>query len=383
MPAAERQRPNVKDRVAIGDKGCGSGAAGDEGMEETSRAGPATRCGMAPFFSRGRPELAIDFGTANLRVIGREEGIMLDEPSLCCFADLDTVPTLHAAGASARAMVDRTPGNLLIKRPLGRGVLQDIDAATRLLRYAVAKALGRRRLSAPHVVIGVPADATQAERSALLTAARDAGFGQVRLVAEPMMAAIGAGLAIDAPSGTMIVECGAGTTEVAVLSLGGICVTRTVRVGGASFDKAIADHLHFRHKFLIGDLTAERIKQGYAMRRQADALEEGSIDVKGRDMTSQLPTGMALPLAEIDRIAEKHFRQIVDAVRSVLNDTPPELSQDIHERGIVLTGGGALTPLLGAMLEAAAGLPVTVASEPDRCVAQGLHQLLLSARRPH
>lgn len=331
---------------------------------------------MAPFFSRGRPELAIDFGTANLRVIGREEGIMLDEPSLCCFADLDTVPTLYAAGASARAMVDRTPANLLIKRPLGRGVLQDIDAATRLLRYAVSKAHGRRRLSAPHVVIGVPADATQAERSALLTAARDAGFGPARLVAEPMMAAIGAGLAVDAPSGTMIVECGAGTTEVAVLSLGGICVTRTVRVGGASFDKAIADHLHFRHKFLIGDLTAEGIKQSYATRRQVDAREEGSIDVKGRDMTSQLPTGMALPLAEIDRIAERHFRQIVDAVRGTLNDTPPELSQDIHERGIVLTGGGALTPLLGAMLEAAAGLPVTVASEPDRCVAQGLHELL-------
>ncbi|MGE4322198.1 MAG: rod shape-determining protein [Sphingobium sp.] len=331
---------------------------------------------MASLFSWRRPEFAIDFGTANLRVIGREEGILLDEPSVCCFADLDSVPTLYAAGASARAMVDRTPASLLIKRPLGRGVLQDIGAATQLLHYAVSKACGRRRLGAPHVIIGVPADATQAERSALMTAAGDAGLGSVRLVAEPMAAAIGAGIAVDAPSGTMIVECGAGTTEVAVLSLGGLCVTRTVRVGGASFDKAISDHLHFRHKFLIGDLTAERIKLDYAGRRQADAAEEGTIDVRGRDMANQLPMGMALPLAEIDRIAEKHFRQIVDAVRDALNDTPPELSQDIHDRGIILTGGGAMTPLLGTMLEEASGLPVTVAAEPALCVAQGLHHML-------
>jgi len=332
---------------------------------------------VASHFSWKRPELAIDFGTANLRVIGRDEGIILDEPSICCFADIDTAPSLYAAGIEAQAMVDRTPGKLQIRRPLGRGVLQDIDAATHLLRYAVRKARGRKHFRTPHAMIGVPADATQAERGALMTAAHDAGLGSVRLVAEPFAAAIGADLPISAPNGTMIVECGAGTTEVAVLSLGGICLTRSVRVGGATLDKAIADHLHFKHKFLAGELTSERIKLGYGEQRRAEAVKDETIQVKGRSLTTGLPAALALPLTELDQVAEKHFQQIIDAVREVLSDTPPELSQDIHERGIVLTGGSATTPLLSAMIKADTGLAVTVADEPARCVARGLHRMLL------
>ncbi len=331
---------------------------------------------VASHFSWKRPELAIDFGTANLRVIGRDEGIILDEPSLCCFAHIDTAPSLHAAGIAAQAMVDRTPGKLQIRRPLARGVLQDIDAATHLLRYAVRKARGRKHFRAPHAMIGVPADATQAERGALMTAAHDAGLGSVRLVAEPFAAALGASLPIDAPTGTMIVECGAGTTEVAVLSLGGICVTRSVRVGGATLDKAIADHLHFKHKFLAGELTSEQLKLGYAENRRNDAAKDETIEVKGRSLATGLPAALALPLTELDRVAEKHFQQIIDAVREVLGGTPPELSQDIHERGIILTGGSAATPLLGAMIGSETGLAVAVADEPARCVARGLHQML-------
>lgn len=324
-----------------------------------------------------RPDLAIDFGTANLRVIRRDDGLVFEEPSLCCFADRDNQLSLVAAGAAAAALVDRTPTHLKVRRPLRRGVLQDIDTARQLLRYAVPRALGRKRMGSQRAVIGVPADATKAERSALLTAARDAGLDGVSLVSEPFAAAIGANLPVQEPSGTMIVECGAGTTEVAVLSLGGICLSRSVRVGGASFDRAIADHLHFRHKFLIGELTAERIKREYVDMCLFDPKGEGQIEVKGRSLSSRVPAKLTLPVSEIDRVAEKHFAQVVAAIRDVLNSMPPELSQDICEHGIALTGGSAVTPRLRSMIEEDTGLPVTVAEDPAHCVAQGLHRILL------
>lgn len=332
---------------------------------------------MLSLLSWKRPDLAIDFGTANLRVIRRDEGIVFDEPSLCCFSDLDTMPSLAAAGAAAQAMVDRTPGRLQIRRPLRRGVLQDIDTATQLLRYVVPRALGRKRARSPNVVIGVPADATQAEQRALLTAVRDAGLGAARLVAEPLAAAIGAGLPVDAPRGTMIVECGAGTTEVAILSLGGICFSRSVREGGAALDQAIADHLHFRHKFLIRDLTAERVKREYVSQRAVQPAADGAIEVKGRSITSALPAMLRLSLAELDQVVEKHVQQIVEVIREVLSATPPELSHDIHAAGIVLTGGSAVTPLLRSMIEKDTGVPVMVAEDPDQCVAHGLQRMLL------
>jgi len=330
---------------------------------------------MASLLPWRRPELAIDFGTANLRVIRRDEGVVFDEPSLCCFAGMDRVPSLVAAGAAAQVMVDRTPGRLAVRRPLKRGVLQDIDTATQLLRYAVPRALGRRQQAA-RAVVGVPADATQAERSALLTAARDAGLGAIRLVSEPLAAAMGADLPVSAPSGTMIVECGAGTTEVAVFSLGGVCLSRSVRAGGASLDQAIADHLHFQHKFLIGDLTAERVKRDYVRLRSAGSADDTPVDVKGRSLVSRVPSTFSLPLRELDRVVEKHVAAIVDVVREVLGETPPELSQDILSHGIVLTGGSALLPHLQTMIETDTGLPVIVAEDPALCVARGLQNLL-------
>lgn len=330
---------------------------------------------MASLFSR-RPDLAIDFGTANLRVIRRDEGVVFDEPSLCCFSTDGATPSLVAAGMGAQAMVDRTSGNLEVKRPLRRGVLQDIDSARELLRYAVPRALGRKRTGAVRAVFGVPADATMAERGALLTAARDAGIGSVRLVAEPFAAAIGAGLPVGAPTGTMVVECGAGTTEVAVLSLGGICLTRSVRIGGATLDQAIADYLHFRHKFLIGDTTAERVKQDYVEQRRTRVAAD-TIAVKGRSLTSGLPTTIHVDLSELDTVVERHVAEIVEVARDVLNKTPPELSQDIHDHGIVLTGGSAVVPLLRSMIEHATGLRAIAADTPAQCVPNGLHHMLI------
>jgi len=323
-----------------------------------------------------RVDLAIDFGTANLRLIRRDEGIVFDEPSLCCFTRRDTVSTLVAAGSAARAMSDRTPRSLEVRRPLQRGVLQDIGAATQLLRYALPSAFGRKRMRKPHAVIGVPADATQAERAALRTAASDAGIGSIRLVSEPFAAAIGAGLPVDEPHGAMIVECGAGTTEVAVLSLGGICITRSVRVGGASLDQAIADHLHFRHKFLIGCSTAERIKRDHAAARRGAASGEEELEVRGRSLAKGLPGSFRIALSELDEVVERHVARIVNVVRDVLHVTPPELSRDLHTHGITLTGGSAFLPRLSARIREDTGLEAVVAADPAFCVAQGLHRIL-------
>lgn len=332
---------------------------------------------MASILSWRRPEIAIDFGTANVRVIRRDDGIVFDEPSLCCFSREHGVGKLVAAGAEAQAMIDRTPTNLQVKHALRRGVLQDIDAARALLRYALSRSMGRKRLRAPSTIIGVPADATQAERSALLTAANDAGVGSVTLVAEPLVAAIGANLPVDSAAGSMIIECGAGTTEVAVFSLGGLCETGSIRIGGATLDRAIADRLHFDHKFLIGDLTAEQLKLEYAARRQTRSSEEAStISVRGRCLLAGLPKSISVEMSELDRIVEKHVEQIVGVVRDVLGRTPPELSRDILDRGVVLTGGGAMMPLMNTMIAEATGLHVQIAEDPSQCVANGLHRML-------
>lgn len=332
---------------------------------------------MASILSWRRSEIAIDFGTANVRIIHRNDGIVFDEPSLCCFSRQHGLGDLVAAGAEAYAMVDRTPRDLMVRRPLCRGVLQDIDAAKGLLRYALGRLPGGRRLRTARAIVGVPADATQAERSALLTAANDAGIGNVTLVAEPLAAAIGADVPVEEPAGSMIIECGAGTTEVAVFSLGGLCATGSVRIGGATLDRAIADKLHFKHKFLIGDLTAEQLKFDYvALKREANGPPEGTMSARGRCLLTGLPKSMEVAVAELDRVVEKHVDQIVRVVRDVLGRTAPELSQDIHDKGILLTGGGALMPLVSSMIAEATGLEVKTAAQPTQCVAQGLHRML-------
>lgn len=324
----------------------------------------------------GRPaEIAIDFGTANLRMIHRDGGVIFDEPSLCCLTGLHDRPRFIAAGAPVSAMTDRTPAGMRVRRPLRRGVLQDIGAATHLLRYAASHVIKRHAFRSPRVMIGLPADVTQAERNAMLTAARDAGLNPVFFVPEPLAAAIGANLEIDAPQGTMIVECGAGTTEVALLSLGGACLTRSLRGGGAELDAAIIEFLHARHKLLVGRSSAERIK--YAI---GEACTRGgaadAIEVKGRSLVSGLPAAIRIAPTEFADVIERHAQHIVDLILEVLAETPPELSKDIHGHGIMLTGGGAATPALLEKIEAGTGLGVTIAEDSGLCVARGLFKIL-------
>lgn len=334
---------------------------------------------MTSLFSRKRPEIAIDFGTANIRVIRRSEGMVFSEPSLCCFSRIDGVQSFVAAGSQADAMIDRTPASIYVQRPLCRGVLQDIEAAKGVLRYALSQSIGRRLGGGGRALIGVPGDSTQAERSAMLTAAYDAGLARVDLVAEPLAAAVGAGLPVATASGSMLIECGAGTTEVAVFSLGGICETGSVRIGGSTLDRAIADHLHLRHKFLVGEKTAEHLKLAYvADRLSVPGGTENPITAKGRSLQTGMPRTLEVDLKELDRVVEKHMAQIVSLVRDVLSRTPPELSRDIWDRGVILTGGGAIVPLLKTMIVSATGLRVEVAEEPDQCVAKGLHRMLNS-----
>lgn len=322
------------------------------------------------------PEVGIDFGTSNMRLVRYREGVVFDEPSLCCFERRRQSLSLIAAGSAAHRMIDRTPPNMYIRKPLRRGVLQDIDSAREMLRYCLARASDGKPLATSRGIFGVPADATEAERGALLTAGREAGFKSMQLMAEPLLAAVGAGLPIQKPVGTMIVECGAGTTEVAVLSLGKICMTRSVRSGGAALDKSISDHLHFQHKFLIGEVTAERLKHSYVGQRVSGGHPSASLLVKGRCLSSGMPASIEIPLSELDAVVERHVRPIVDVVRDVLIETPPELSGDIHDRGVVLTGGGSVLPLLKTMIEESTGLLVAVADEPASCVAKGLQAML-------
>lgn len=329
------------------------------------------------FSWRGRPaDVAIDLGTANTRVVGRAGGILFDEPSLCCFDRDGAQHRLVAAGIPALPMVDRAPASFKVVRPLRRGVLQDIDAARELLRYAVTSSVGSRKFRTIGAIIGVPADATQAERSALASAADDAGIGPVRLVFEPFAAAIGAGLEVDRPEGSMVVECGAGTTEVAIISLGDLCLTRTVRIGGNTLDQAIADHLHMRHKFLIGALSAEALKCQLVELLAPRAISDRYIEIKGRSLTMGVPMTLAVSVDELRVVVEKHVAQIVDTVSEVLADAPPELSHDIHDKGIVLTGGSATLSLIGDAISATTGLPTTIADQPEMCVANGLRTLM-------
>lgn len=327
-------------------------------------------------------EIAIDFGTANLRMIHRDGGVIFDEPSLCCLGGLRDQPRFIAAGASVFAMTDRTPAGMRVRRPLRRGVLQDIGAATHLLRYAASHVISRRSFRSPRVMIGLPADVTQAERNAMFTAARDAALNPVCFVPEPLAAAIGANLKIDAPQGTMIVECGAGTTEVALLSLGGVCLTRSLRGGGAELDASIIDYLHSRHKLLIGRSSAERIK--YALSEACTRSDTAdTIEVKGRSLVSGLPAAVRLAPIALGDVIERHAQHIVDLILEVLAQTPPEFSKDILDQGILLTGGGAATPALREKIEAGTGLRATIADDSGLCVARGLFHLLQGGPSVH
>jgi rod shape-determining protein MreB len=331
---------------------------------------------LSSFSRHRRPDLAIDLGTANTRIVVRGEGVVFDEPSLCYFQEVDGRPRYVTSGNAVLAMVDRVPRSFTVRRPLARGVLQDIEATSALLAYGLATISGKHRRSRPAAIIGIPADATKAEANALLAAADDAGLGKVELIREPFAAAIGADLPIHESRASMIVECGAGTTEIAVFSIDGQCRHRSVRHGGLGLDEAIAEYLQVQHHFQIGRSTAERLKRELSSRSASDRSSDDAVEVKGRDLRTRLPGTISLPVSKFYPVFAKHFSQFAEATRLVLSELSPDLAADLLTERVVATGGGICATFLADAIMRECGVPVIVANDASGCVARGLERIL-------
>lgn len=272
-------------------------------------------------------------------------------------------------------MLGRTPSNVAVAQPLRHGVLTDIITGRELIRFAIQRASKSYGLRRPRIAVGIPSDATAAEREAFKAVARDAGAGEITLVEEPLAAALGAGLPIGEPVGSMIVDCGSSTTEVAVTVLGNLRVTRTVRIGGETLDAALIEHLHRRHRFAIGPSSAEQLKLQIAA-LDVGENPDGVVEIKGLDRTSHLPGRRKLPVDELVEVLADSVRPILTAVRSALAVTPPDLCDDILNNGVVLTGGNAMTAVIARGITRETGLVATVAERPLDCVALGLGAML-------
>jgi rod shape-determining protein MreB len=314
----------------------------------------------------GGRDMAVDLGTANTLVYVRGRGIVLSEPSVVAIDHASG--EVHAVGVEAKRMLGRTPGTISAIRPLKDGVIADFDVTEQMLRHFIQK-VHQHRFAHPRVVVCVPSGVTGVEKRAVEEATRNAGARDAFLIEEPMAAAIGAGLPVSEPTGNMIVDVGGGTTEVAVISLGGIVVSVSLRVGGDEMDEAIISHTKREYKLLIGNQTAEEIKLevGSAFRMR----DEVQAEVRGRDMLTGLPKTVIISSEEVRHALEEPVSQIVDAIKSTLDKTPPELAADIMDRGIVLAGGGALLAGLDDRLRHETQMPVHLAESPLTCVAVG------------
>jgi rod shape-determining protein MreB and related proteins len=314
----------------------------------------------------GGRDMAVDLGTANTLVYVRGRGIVLSEPSVVAIDHASG--EVHAVGVEAKRMLGRTPGTISAIRPLKDGVIADFDVTEQMLRHFIQK-VHQHRFAHPRVVVCVPSGVTGVEKRAVEEATRNAGAREAFLIEEPMAAAIGAGLPVSEPTGNMIVDVGGGTTEVAVISLGGIVVSVSLRVGGDEMDEAIISHTKREYKLLIGNQTAEEIKLeiGSAFRMK----DEVQAEVRGRDMLTGLPKTVIMSSEEVRHALEEPVTQIVDAIKSTLDKTPPELAADIMDRGIVLAGGGALLAGLDERLRHETHMPVQLAESPLTCVAVG------------
>ena len=311
-------------------------------------------------------KIGIDLGTANILVYVKGKGVVLNEPSVVAISDDDN--RLLAVGEEAREMIGRTPGNVRAIRPMRDGVIADYLITEAMLRYVINK-VARVRLFKPDVVISVPSGVTSVEKRAVRDAALKAGARHAYLLAEPLAAAIGANVPISGPSGNMIIDIGGGTTEIAVIALGGIVVAHSVRVGGTKFDEAIASHIRRKYNLMIGERTAEEVKITIG---SALPLEEPlQMEVKGRDTIAGLPRTIPISSNEVTEAIEAPIQQIITAVRSVLEQTPPELSSDIIDKGMVMTGGGALLRNLDTLLTQVTGIPCHVAENALNSVAIG------------
>ena len=328
-------------------------------------------------------DMAIDLGTANTLVYVKGRGIVLNEPSVVAIADIRGKKQLLAVGEEAKQMVGRTPGNIAAIRPMRDGVIADFDVAEEMIKHFIRKVHNRRAFASPQIIVCVPSGSTAVERRAIQESAESAGARRVFLIEEPMAAAIGAGLPVTEPSGSMIVDIGGGTTEVAVISLGGIVYARSVRVGGDKMDEAIISYIRRAYNLLIGESSAERIKINLGAALPPDDPEDSGPwqDVKGRDLINGVPREVQVSQAQIAESLLEPISQIVDAVKTALENTPPELAADIVDKGIVLTGGGALLYRMADVLRLATGLPVTVAEDALSCVALGTGRALEEMKR--
>ena len=312
-------------------------------------------------------DMAVDLGTANTLVYVRGRGIVLNEPSVVALNTNNG--QIVAVGVEAKRMIGRTPGNIVAVRPLKDGVIADFDVTERMLRYFIQKVHRRTHLAKPRLVVAVPSGITGVEQSAVKEAGHQAGARRVSILEEPMAAAIGAGLPIHEPTGNMVVDIGGGTTEVAVISLGGIVTSQSIRIGGDELDQAIITFGKKEYSLMLGERTAEEIKM--ALGSAFPAEDEPNAEIRGRDLVSGLPKTVVISSAEVRRAIEEPVNLIVDAVKNTLDKCPPELAGDVMDRGIALTGGGALLRGLESRIREETGMPVEVADNPLDSVVLG------------
>ena len=315
-------------------------------------------------------DISIDLGTANTLIYVKGKGIVLDEPSVVAIRTVGTQRSVAAVGIEAKKMLGRTPGNIVAIRPLKDGVIADFHVTEKMLQLFISKVHENSIIRpSPRVLVCVPAQSTQVERRAIKESALGAGAREVYLIEEPMAAALGAELPVDDANGSMVVDVGGGTTEIAIISLNGIVFSESVRIGGDRFDEAIVGYVRRRFGTLIGDSTAERIKHGIGTAVMMQ--DEQEIDVRGRNLAEGIPKQLTLKSNQIQEALSEPLAQITAAVKNALEQSPPELASDIAERGIVLTGGGALLKGLDELLATETGLPVLIADDPLTCVARG------------
>lgn len=324
------------------------------------------------WFWKAGTDIGIDLGTATVLVYVKGKGIVLKEPSVVAINRNNG--KVLAVGEEARKMIGRTPGNIIAVRPLKDGVISDYDMTEKMLKEVINKACGTKKIVAPKVMICVPSEASEVEKRAVMDAARNSGAKVVHLIEEPLAAAIGAGLDITKPDGCMIVDIGGGTCDVAVISLGGVVVRSSIKIAGDKFDEAIIRYVRSQYKIMIGEKTAEQIK--IEIGSAFEGLRNEEMIIKGRNLVTGLPDELKLISEEITRALKEPVRLIVEAVKSVLEKTPPEISADIMDKGILMTGGGSLLHGLDKLIESETGVTVNVAENSIEAVAEGTGAVL-------
>ena len=323
-------------------------------------------------------DMAIDLGTANTLVVLKDQGVVLNEPSVVAVLNQGGKSKVIAVGEEAKSMLGKTPGHIQAIRPMKDGVIADFVVTEEMIKHFIRKVHNRKTFANPRIIICVPTGSTPVERRAIHDSALAAGARKVSLIEKPMAAAIGAGLPVSEPRGSMIVDIGGGTSEIAVISLGGIVYSRSVRIGGDAMDIALINYMRKRYNLLIGEASAEMIKKEVGIAIPPKTGDGKTIDIKGRDLASGVPKEIELTQAQVAEALSEPIQTIIEGVKSALEDTPPELAADLVDMGVVLTGGGALLESMDEAIREATGLPVTIADEALSCVALGSGKALES-----